>query len=73
MSDHDSVVRFCDHTGWYDDVMCYTAKRDYEERPYSLENVREAQIRIANSLEELEKLIESGEIDRVIDKYELSG
>lgn len=70
VSDHDSFVRFCDHTGWCDDHMCYAAKQDYEERPYTADHVRDAQIVLANSYAEIDTLVKTGALDDLIDQYD---
>ena len=70
VSDHDSLVRFCDNTGWYDDHMCYAAKQDYEDRPYTADNVRDAQIILANSYSEIDRFVKTGELDAMIDEYD---
>ena len=55
LSDHDERVRYCDHTGWYDNYMCYAAHQDYTEREYSQANVKNAQVVLAKSLVEFER------------------
>ena len=70
LSSNDSAVRFCDHTGWYDNYMCFAAKEDYANRPYTSENVRLAQIVLADSISALDELVRSGELDNLIDKYD---
>ena len=66
----DGKIRFCDHTGWYDDNMTFAAKRDYAKRPYSQDNVREAQIVLAENFEDLKKIIKSGNFDDLVDEYD---
>jgi hypothetical protein len=70
VSEHDSKIRFCDHTGWYDDPMTFAAKQDYDERPYSLDNVRDAQIVLAENSDELIRLVQENKLDRLIDEYD---
>ena len=70
VSDHDTNVRFCDHTGWYDGKMCFAAKRDYEDRPYTTDNVRDAQVVLAGSYADIDNIVKSGELEALIDKYD---
>ena len=70
LSSKDSAVRFCDHTGWYEDNLCFASKRDYVERPYNDENVRLAQIVLADNIEQLESILVAHQFDALIDQYD---
>jgi hypothetical protein len=70
LSDHDQKVRFCDHTGWYDDCMCYAAHEGYAERAYSQRNVENAQVVLAETLDDFERMCLDGEMESIIEKLD---
>lgn len=70
LSEHDGKVRYCDHTGWYDNDMCYAAHQDYTRRNYSAANVESAQVVLATSLSEFEKMCVDRSIDSLLEELD---
>ncbi|MFO1064849.1 MAG: hypothetical protein U0892_13370 [Pirellulales bacterium] len=70
LSTHDSAIRFCDHTGWYENNLCFAAKQDYTERPYNDDNVRLAQIVVAENWTQFEAILVADELDLLLDQYD---
>ncbi len=67
---HDDAIRFCDHTGWYDEGMCWAAKDDYEERPYSPDNVKGAQIVLSTTRAKFLNAVRISGIYALIEDYD---
>ena len=70
LCDHDQKVRYCDHTGWYDDYTCYAAHQDYAERAYSQANVENAQVVLAETMDDFERMCIDGDMESMIDELD---
>ncbi len=70
INEMDDCFRYCSHSGWHDEQMCLYAKNDYNMREYSPENVRDAQIVLANSLSEFDDIVKSGILDKIISEID---
>ena len=70
LSDNDDNVRFCDHTGWYENELNFVVKDDYTDRPYTNDNVREAQIVISDTRDGFLNKINGAGIYDLINDYD---